>query len=207
VKDKKVHLALLKPTHSRRNTFLDHEYVKEVPVAQEGSEKAPEPAWRALSRQAAATNRQMAAKTKLRVLHSRVPGPINPAPCDTCKTSVCCSAFVIQITPEEYESGLYGDSAVALTSKDAANVQGKLSRFMTLGFPHMSQVTDRVYFLEGTIGVPCPLLGDDNRCSIYEDRPIVCRTYSCMDDPRITQEHRDGVLPASSVVLGEAKDD
>lgn len=25
--------------------------------------------------------------------------------------------------------------------------------------------------------VPCPFLGDDNYCSVYEDRPRACRTY------------------------------
>ena len=30
-------------------------------------------------------------------------------------------------------------------------------------------------------GVPCPLLGPDGSCSIYEERPIVCRTIFQLD--------------------------
>lgn len=29
--------------------------------------------------------------------------------------------------------------------------------------------------------VPCPFLGDDNYCSVYEDRPKACRTYPHTD--------------------------
>lgn len=29
-------------------------------------------------------------------------------------------------------------------------------------------------------GVPrCPFLGDDDRCTIYEDRPLACRRFEC----------------------------
>ena len=28
------------------------------------------------------------------------------------------------------------------------------------------------------IATPCTRLGDDNRCTIYTERPLVCRTYS-----------------------------
>lgn len=201
--DKKIHIALLKPVTKPSNTFVNHEYVAEVPDPEKGAKKAPEAAYKTLSRAANRERKKQAKRTKLRVIHSRIKPPENAAPCDTCVTSACCSAFVIQLTPEEYESGLYAENAVELTAKDAANIQGNLSRFSTLSFPHMSQVHGKVYYLEGTLGTACPFLASDNKCSIYDDRPIVCRTYSCMDDPRLTQEHRDGVLPASSVVLGE----
>ena len=32
--------------------------------------------------------------------------------------------------------------------------------------------------------VPCPFLGDDNRCTVYEDRPQACRDYPYL--------HKDG---------------
>ena len=42
------------------------------------------------------------------------------------------------------------------------------------------------------MGQPCPFLGEDKRCSIYEVRPTVCRGYSCREDPRITPGVRAG---------------
>ncbi len=33
---------------------------------------------------------------------------------------------------------------------------------------------------------PCPLLGDDNRCTVYDVRPIVCREYPHTDTKDFT---------------------
>lgn len=35
-------------------------------------------------------------------------------------------------------------------------------------------------------GLPCPFLGEDNRCTIYEVRPIVCAEYPYTDKPEIS---------------------
>ncbi len=46
-----------------------------------------------------------------------------------------------------------------------------------------------------TKSLPCPMLGADNRCSIYEDRPSDCRRFPYTDEdvllkrPRITLEN------------------
>lgn len=34
---------------------------------------------------------------------------------------------------------------------------------------------------------PCPFLGDDNRCMVYEDRPRACREYPHTDRKRMHQ--------------------
>jgi Fe-S-cluster containining protein len=34
---------------------------------------------------------------------------------------------------------------------------------------------------------PCPFLGDDNYCSVYEDRPRACREYPHTDRKRMVQ--------------------
>lgn len=31
---------------------------------------------------------------------------------------------------------------------------------------------------------PCPMLGDDGRCTVYEDRPRACRDYPYLDTPK-----------------------
>jgi len=44
--------------------------------------------------------------------------------------------------------------------------------------------------IEGDLGalyrrleIPCAFLGDDNRCTIYQDRPLACRTHHVVTDP------------------------
>lgn len=37
--------------------------------------------------------------------------------------------------------------------------------------------------------MPCPFLGDDNYCSIYEDRPKACREYPHTDRKKFYQIH------------------
>jgi Fe-S-cluster containining protein len=45
------------------------------------------------------------------------------------------------------------------------------------------------------VSMPCPFLGDDNRCSIYEDRPSDCRRFPYTDEdvilkrPQLTQKN------------------
>ena len=36
----------------------------------------------------------------------------------------------------------------------------------------------------------CPLLGKDNRCTVYEDRPEACRNYICYWNPPPNMEER-----------------
>jgi Fe-S-cluster containining protein len=46
-----------------------------------------------------------------------------------------------------------------------------------------------------TVSLPCPFLGSDNRCSIYEDRPSDCRRFPYTDEdvilkrPRLTEKN------------------
>lgn len=35
----------------------------------------------------------------------------------------------------------------------------------------------------------CPLLGADDRCSVYDARPMVCRLYGLVDAPGMTCKH------------------
>ncbi len=38
--------------------------------------------------------------------------------------------------------------------------------------------------------VPCPLLDDENRCSVYPSRPLICRVYYAVSDPYYCHPHR-----------------
>lgn len=39
---------------------------------------------------------------------------------------------------------------------------------------------------------PCPLLDDKKRCTVYEQRPLICRTYLASSDPHYCHPHRLG---------------
>lgn len=143
--------------------------------------------------------KQWSVRAKLRVLHESIP-PLakeDVPPCHTCKAAPCCKAFVVGLRQLEYESGLYGDCAIEITPEVQRQLRGRLLAPVVVNSP-MQDATDpeSVYYLEGKAGDPCPFLGEDNRCGIYNSRPIVCRTYTCVDDTRITQEMRDGTVPA-----------
>lgn len=36
-------------------------------------------------------------------------------------------------------------------------------------------------------GLPCPFLGDDNACTVYDERPLACREYPHTDRKRMYQ--------------------
>ena len=54
---------------------------------------------------------------------------------------------------------------------------------MTLG--QSIEVFEKQFMSEGEVNPPCPML-DGKLCSIYENRPEVCRTYPHLEKPRFT---------------------
>lgn len=197
-----VHAVVLKPHHlqdlQRRGKLPGGGVVKQPPETQPLPKEEKPQRYNPLGginlKEMVSPTRSAIKKTKLRVIHDRVP-PIpkdKQPPCTECKTAACCSAFVVAITKDEYESGLYDPYAIELDPKYMRQIQGNLLLSATATSP-IHHVTDKTeYYLEGAIGEPCPFLDSKNRCGIYEYRPITCRIYSCVDDPRITQKMRDG---------------
>ena len=45
----------------------------------------------------------------------------------------------------------------------------------------------------GSLGLPCPFL-KDNRCSVYEKRPLVCREYQVRSDPKHCVPGSSGIV-------------
>lgn len=137
-------------------------------------------------------------RVKLRVIHDSIKSPsgdLTP-PCGECKTAACCHAFVVSITKEEYESGLYGDDAVLITEE----MQEQLNSLTIWASASSLLMTNlgpdaNKYVLEGLIGEPCPFLKEGTSCGIYGIRPVTCRVYTCVGDHRITQGMRDGTEP------------
>jgi Fe-S-cluster containining protein len=198
---KPVHLAILKPTHIQNLADAG-----KISASQFGIDPAPDPM--ALPRPPAepkgvgkiafpkVAHSDLLKKHKkqvhLQVLHNSIP-PL-PAdkipPCDTCKTAACCLAFVVNITKDEYESGLYGDAAVELTPEMYKQLSSLYLLPVMAAAPRINDKPS--YFLEGKVGEPCPFLTADKRCGIYDIRPVTCRTYTCVGDARITEGMRQG---------------
>jgi Fe-S-cluster containining protein len=64
---------------------------------------------------------------------------------------------------------------------------------------------DRDYVLQSS---PCAFLGDDNYCSVYEDRPLACREYPHTDRKNMCQilpltRKNMEVCPAVSYIMRE----
>lgn len=201
---KPVHLAVLKPSHVQKllaeGKLVDTRFGKSV------AEKQPLPAQTNQLRarklpQPTNFAKRVQHKTRLKVLYDNLPEmPADQEPpCDTCKTAACCRAFVVNITEMEYESGVYGDVAVKLTPEISKQLRGSLLIPMLLTAPQAVHETS--YFLEGKVGEPCPFLGEDSRCKIYDIRPMTCRTYTCVDDDRITEGMRSGEEPITESTM------
>lgn len=198
--DKPVHAVVLKPHHLEKLNLKSGGVIKSLPKQQKLPKEEVPQAQRSFNPLAGLklprnnVARETSKKTRLRVLYDNLP-PIPPdkkPPCDECKTSACCYAFVVAITKEEYESGAYEPYAVKLDPEYMKQLKGRSLLSATVLTP-VHGVTDEVeYYLEGEIGQPCPFLGDNGRCTIYEYRPATCRVYTCVGDDRITQEIRDG---------------
>lgn len=199
---REVHPALYKPTHIQKveatgqlGDTLVSVKTPNPPVLPKKERKKPR---RHLPVMDTSSLKKQLAKTSLRRRYTTIP-PLPPEltpDCASCKTSACCSSFMVDLTKEEYESGLYGDYAVKMTKE--AIQQLKNSDAIRFSMLQLGDILEReqeeYYFLEGSVGKPCPLLGE-NGCTIYKDRPLTCRTYTCVMDPRITQGMRDGTEP------------
>lgn len=53
--------------------------------------------------------------------------------------------------------------------------------------------------------IPCPLLGQDNKCTAYDARPLICRAYYAVSDPYYCHPHRlsrskTSLIPRDQVV-------
>lgn len=78
-------------------------------------------------------------------------------PCKTCN-ALCCQYFCFQIdTPDDYEE--FEDIRWYLCHEGVS--------------VHVEE--DETWYIQ--IENPCKKLDNDNRCVIYEDRPLICRNY------------------------------
>lgn len=198
VTKKPVHpvLTAQTPLEASQGRFEEQQYARLAPQRQPLPEAPKAPQRPKIERPAfqgpGAMLKQESIKRRLRIYYDNLPDKMYPEektpPCNSCKTAVCCSSFVVPLQKEEYESGLYDPYAVKLTYEAAR----QLSTFRAWKWSP-SYEGEVSYAIEGIPGEPCPFLGKDRRCTIYDWRPLTCREYTCVGDERITQEMRDGV--------------
>jgi Fe-S-cluster containining protein len=211
---KPVHVAILKPTHMQKlaedKRIPDTACSVSVPKTPDlPSEKEVKPYdVPKLNLPTSDLIKKSKKQLNLRIYYDKLP-PLpkdKVPPCESCKTSACCVAFVVNITKDEYESGLYGDAAVEFTPEIQAQLKSPFLKVAMLGSP--VEYSKSAYYLDGKRGEPCPFLNEKNQCGIYDIRPVTCRMYTCVGDSRITPEMRDGTakLDLLSLMTGNSTD-
>lgn len=215
---KPVHVAVLKPTHLETlaeagkisaTPFGISPKSSNVPLPKPVVEKPRAFGLPKLEKQQVMSSdllKKNKLRIKLKVLHESVP-PVPKdkiPPCSSCKTAACCRAFVVNISQIEYDSGVYGDAAVKLTPEIYEQLKSRFVAPAVLGAPVTNTHKDS-YYLEGKIGEPCPFLTADQKCGIYDVRPVTCRAYTCAGDTRITDGMRSGEEPINTFTLARKK--
>lgn len=110
-------------------------------------------------------NRHRELDDTIHAIHEEVFDSINCLDCGN-----CCRTLGPRITDRDIER-----IAQALRIKPHEVVQRHL---------HIDEDKDYVFR-----SMPCPFLGSDNYCSIYEDRPKACREYPHTDRKKFYQIH------------------
>ncbi|WP_439885769.1 YkgJ family cysteine cluster protein [Pseudomonas syringae] len=125
-------------------------------------------------------------------------GPITFA-CNGC--GICCKGRLIPLTLQEAEEWLDRGNDVAVileafdhsTYLDPAHYAHSVKRAAeVISGEARIQV---VAVFAGNALTQCPSLGEDNRCGIYEDRPLVCRIYPMEINPFLTLRPEEKVCP------------
>lgn len=85
--------------------------------------------------------------------------------CDRC--GACCSLFGVNVRAHEVEQ-------VPALAQTVAALEESHRR---LGLPLIQSDDKREVFISAGPDFPCSLQADDGSCSIYADRPHVCRAF------------------------------
>lgn len=88
--------------------------------------------------------------------------PVGGSRCDGCNAD-CCRGFPsVELTPDEY---------------DVLELLGARRLAFTLDMKFYLVIENGCEFLEG------------NRCGIYDQRPAICRRFTCRDDGESPEKH------------------
>jgi Fe-S-cluster containining protein len=133
---------------------------------------------------------QIDAIRKLKRLYEKLDNALKPlskaVPCKAgcaycCHTLVLTSQLEIEMI-KEYITSRYSDD--------------KLSEFMAKIEKHKNMLTNIAFDKDGIFSeeatkaylssnIPCAFLDENNRCSIYESRPFICRKYLVFNSPDV----------------------
>lgn len=84
---------------------------------------------------------------------------------DFCE-AICCREWNVFITEEEFQSGLYKVKKTCVRDQQGCGNK-------------KNQCLNRVYQLEKKTDGSCFYLDNESKCSIYNNRPKVCREFNC----------------------------
>lgn len=118
--------------------------------------------------------------------------------------SACCSMMIVITLPEAYAlvtryprvveravPALEADLAEVMRIAEELKLPGKGQAFM-LEEDARGELCSRWWQLQR----PCPFLAPDSTCSVYEARPLPCRTYHVRTDPSLCAQ-----VPAARVEI------
>lgn len=79
------------------------------------------------------------------------------------------------------------DCTVCANCCRSLHVEFKKSELLSIAktLRQSMEAFEKKYMSEGKVNPPCPML-DGKRCSIYENRPEVCRSYPHLEQPEFT---------------------
>jgi Fe-S-cluster containining protein len=107
--------------------------------------------------------------------------------CDTCRSpGACCRSFQLN---REWPPGTTRDQVIADLASGRDAFTGEVDWTPDLPFEPIRESS--FYAVSSNDEEPastrwsfsCPKLGDDGRCTIYEERPELCRSYVAESDP------------------------
>lgn len=135
---------------------------------------------------------------RLTVVKDKVPNA--EADCASCVSSPCCYLYPVTLLDAEHELGMYAGNTVTLTRESIEQLLATRYNYRFLPqvlLFHGAQ--ESVHILKKTEDGACVYL-KGGKCSIYDKRPLICKTYTCNKDPNITEPMRDGSVPVHAIV-------
>lgn len=91
--------------------------------------------------------------------------------------NLCCYGL-FEISPSD--AAIIGEALTRLPPQHRAAIVRRAEALMeTTSHPDIRSlsVADKEAWFSSVSEVPCPALGSDGLCSIYQDRPMICRTF------------------------------
>lgn len=102
----------------------------------------------------------------------------------------CAHCCHVPVTISSIEAALLGRAAGRMPQRPVRSVQ-------LASLNSEAEVAEAQAWLQSAgTGLPCPFLRD-NRCSVYEHRPLACRTLINLDDDDLLCRHAEDGPPAS----------